>query len=124
MKVRLALAGSLLVVLLVSGCLGVGDSLVALRGRLVDQAGAPYDRCQAALRLVDSKEELESVVLDDRRLEEGRFSLSFHVPGRWADCYFAFAFDGGAGEVTSPVVRRGYKNPIELGDIVLRRANE
>src|SRR3990172_11998364 len=122
MKVRRALAGTLLLVFLLSGCLGVGDSLVVIEGRLVDQAGAPYDRCQAALRLADSKEELESLALDDRRLEEGRFSLSFHVPGRWADCYFAFACDGAASEATSPVVRRGYKNPIQFGEIVLRRA--
>lgn len=121
---RRLLAGCSLLVLLVSGCLGVGDSLVVIEGRLVDQAGTPYDRCQAALRLVDSKEELESLALDDRRLAEGQFSLSFHVPGRWADCYFAFACDGAAGEVGSPVVRRGYKNPIQLGDIVLRRANQ
>lgn len=124
MKVRWAPVGPLLLVVLVSGCLGVGDSLVVIEGRLVDQAGAPYDRCEAALRLADLEEELESVALDSRRLEEGRFSLSFHVPGRWADCYFAFACDGAAGEATSPVVRRGYENPVQLGEIVLRRENQ
>ena len=124
MRVQGALAGWLLVLLLVSGCLGVGDSLVVIEGRLVDQAGAPYDRCQAALRLADSHEELESLSLDHRRLEAGHFSLSFHVPGRWSDCYFAFVCDSAAGEVSSVVVRRGYKNPVQLGDIVLRRTNQ
>lgn len=114
----------LLLALLLGGCLGVGDSLVVVEGRLVDQTGAPFGRCQADLRFADSKEELESVALDDRRLDEGRFSLSFHIPGRWADCYFTLACDGAAGEVSSPVVRRGYENPIQLGDIVLRRANQ
>ena len=122
MRLRIASVGWWLQTALVTGCLAVGDSLVVIEGRVLDQEDVPYERCEAALLLADSKEELESVTLDNRRLKAGRFSLSFHVPGRWADCYFTFSCDGAVREVSSRIVRRGYENPVGLGDVVLTRS--
>ena len=87
---------------------------------MTDETGRPYDRCEASLRIASSGEEFDLLALDSRRLEEGQFSLSFNVPGRWDDCYFAFSCNGAAEAVKSPVIRRGYKNPVDLGKLVLR----
>ena len=104
-----------------TACLGVGDSLVSVRGKIEDEQGEPYDRCNVSLTLDGDTEPLDSLWLEGEALEYGNMKASFHVPGRWRDCFVSIECDQAQRKYTSERIGRGRPIPLDLGRIVLER---
>ncbi len=104
-----------------TACLGVGDSLVSVRGKVEDQQGQPYERCNVSLTLNGDDKPLDSLWLDGDELENGELEVSFHVPGRWKDCIVSVECEDAQRKFNSEKIGRGRPIPLDLGEIVLER---
>lgn len=105
----------------VTACLGVGDSLVSIRGTVEDQQGQPYSRCNVSLIQNGDDEPLDTLWLEGNELEGGEMRVSFHVPGRWKDCFISVECDEAQKKFTSPKIGRDRPIPLDLGKIILER---
>ena len=95
--------------------------MVALRGKVEDQKGQPYERCLVSLTLDGEDQPLDSVRLEGDSLEGGEMEVSFHVPGRWKDCFVAVECDDAERRFVSERIGRERPIPLDLGRIVLER---
>ncbi len=105
----------------IAACIGVGDSLVSVRGKIEDQKGQPYERCNVSLTLTSDDEPLDSLWLEGDELEDREMKVSFHVPGRWKDCFISVECEGAQRRFTSKKIGRERPIPLDLGKIVLER---
>jgi len=66
-------------------------------------------------------EPLDTLWLEGDELEDGEMKVSFHVPGRWKDCFISVECDEAQKKFTSPKIGRERPIPLDLGKIVLER---
>lgn len=102
--------------LMLTACLPIGDSYVDFNGKITDEQGRPYKRCD--LTLLDGNDEFQRYTAKD-----GWFSTGFSSGPFNYTVVFEATCDGAAETYRSKPIRlKAGGKPNDVGTFVLKRA--